>query len=356
MSDTQDRDSSRRVEAGAWRVFASAILDQVGVRSDVAVHVVNGLCETSLRGVDSHGVRLFPHYVHAVQGGRINPAPTFRFQRRLPACGDLDADHTFGHAAGSLAMKHAMQMAREVGMGAVAVRNSTHFGAGACYALQAAREGFLAFSFTHGDALLLSHGGTRSFFGANPICFAAPTDGEDPFCVDMGMGLRNWNQVLQCREVGEMLPPGVAASDAGEMCLDPNEARSLLPIGEHKGYALAAMVEVLCSLLSGMPFGRNIPPMFTTPISQKRCLGHFFMAVQPEGFVEPSEFSLRMKDLLTEVRIEPARPGCVVMLPGDLEKQTMATRSRDGIPVDVLTWQKYCDLTREFGVKLAVTQ
>ena len=78
------------------------------------------------------------------------------------------------------------------------------------------------------------------------------------------------------------------------------------------------------------------------------------MAVRPEGFVELSEFSLRMKDLMTTVRNEPARPGCVVMLPGDPEKRAMATRSRHGIPVDVLTWQKFCDLTGEFGVELPV--
>lgn len=345
-----------RVRAEDWRTFAFLVLDRAGVRSDVAPPVVNGLCETSLRGVDSHGIRLFPHYVRAVQGGRINPAPAFRFLRRLPACGDLDADHTFGHAAGSLAMRHAMDMAREVGMGAVAVRNSTHFGAAACYALQAAREGFLAFSFTHADALLLSHGGTRAFFGTNPVCFAAPADGEEPFCVDMGVSLRNWNWVLQRREAGDAIPPGVAATGVGESAADPNDARSLFPIGEHKGYALAAMVEVLCSLLTGMPFGRDLPPMFTTPMSQKRHLGHFFMAIRPEGFVEAAEFPRRMKDLMAAVRSEPPQPGREVMLPGDPEKKATALRSRDGIPVDPLTWKKFGELAAEFGVPVQVAR
>lgn len=341
-----------KVRAENWRVFAATVLERVGVRSDVVPPVVNGLCETSLRGVDSHGIRLFPHYVRAVQGGRINPAPTYRFQRRLPACGDLDADHTFGHAAGSTGMRHAMDIAREIGMGAVAVRNSTHFGAAACYALQAAREGFVAFSFTHADALLLSHGGTRAFFGTNPVCFAAPANGEDPFCVDMGVSLRNWNWVLQRREAGESLPPGIAATYDGDSAVDPNDTRSLFPIGEHKGYALAAMVEVLCSLLSGMAFGRDIPPMFTTPMSQKRQLGHFFMALRPDGFVEASEFSRRMKSLMVAVRSEPARPGHEVMLPGDPEKKAAAIRSREGIPVNPLSWKKFGELASELGVPL----
>lgn len=351
MFDRVSHGAVHRIEADGWRKFASSILERLGAPSDVAAPVVNGLCDTSLRGVDSHGIRLFPHYVRAVQGGRINPAPKFQFRRRLPACGDLDADHTFGHAAGSVGMGHAMDMAREGGVGAVAVRNSTHFGAAACYSLQAARQGFLAFSFTHADALLVSHGGSRAFFGTNPICFAAPSDGEEPFCVDMGMSQRNWNWVLQHRERGEPLPPGVAANDHGESVVNAEEARALFPIGEHKGYVLAAMVEVLCSLLTGMPFGRALMPMFGTPLSQKRHLGHFFMAIQPDAFVEKGEFDRRMKELGAEVRNEPALPQHRVLLPGDPENEMQAQRRQYGIPVDSGTWKQFLSLAREFGIE-----
>lgn len=341
-----------RMDAAAWRAFASAVLEKTGVRADVRSHVVEGLCETSLRGVDSHGIRLLPHYVLGVEHGRINPNPSYRFVRRLPAAGQLDADHTFGHAASTEAMRHAIAMAEECGLGAVAVHNSTHFGAAAFFALQAARRGYLAFVFTHADALILSYHGTRPFFGTNPVCFAAPADGEEPFCLDMGVGATNWNRVLQHREQGVPIPYGVAAGEDGNVVTDPAQARCLLPIGGYKGYGLAAMVEILCSLLTRMPFGRDIPPMYTTPMHQRRHLGHFLLVMQLEGFVEAREFRSRMKQLMDAVRADPAVPGERVRIAGDPEKEAMAERLVAGIPVDQATWTKLQALADRFGIPL----
>ena len=75
-----------------------------------------------------------------------------------------------------------------------------------------------------------------------------------------------------------------------------------------------------------------------------------------EGFVEAAEFPRRMKDLMAAVRSEPPQPGREVMLPGDPEKKATALRSREGIPVDPLTWKKFGELTAEFGVPLQVTR
>jgi len=341
-----------RVTAEAWRRFASGVLEKAGVREDVRGAVVEGLVETSLRGVDSHGIRLLPHYVMGVEKGRINPAPTYRFERRLPACGQLDADHTFGHAAGTEAMRHAMALADACGIGAVAVHNSSHFGAAAFFALQAARRGYLAFSFTHADALILSYSGTRPFFGTNPICFAAPADNEEPFCLDMSMGHMNWNQVLQQRERGSVLPAGVAADGDGEPATDPERARCLLPIGGYKGYGLAALVEILCSLLTRMPFGRDIPPMYTTPMNQRRHLGHFFLALRPEGFVDTTEFTARMQAMMDTVRRETAVQGERVRIAGDPEKEAQMQRLRQGVPVDDATWKKFQTLSVQYGIPL----
>lgn len=340
------------VADSAWRRFAALVLEKAGVRADVRDAVVAGLCETSLRGVDSHGIRLLPHYVLGVEKGRINPNPSYQFTRKLPTSGLLDADHTFGHAAGTEAIRHAMDMAEACGMGAVAVQNSTHFGAAAFFALQAARRGFLAFSFTHADALVMSHGGVRPFFGTNPLCFAAPAEGEDPFCLDMSVGHMNWNQVLQRREKGAPLPDGVAADELGRPINDAQRAKCLLPIGAYKGYGIAAMVEVLCSLLTGMPFGRDIPPMYTTPMDQRRYLGHFFLVLRTDGFVDLSEFKERMKALMDAVRREPASPGTQVKLAGDPEKEAMARRTRNGIPVDQATWSKFAALADRYGVPI----
>ncbi|MBI4367458.1 MAG: Ldh family oxidoreductase [Deltaproteobacteria bacterium] len=314
--------------------FCRAALAAADVPPRIADPVAEGLVQTSLRGVDSHGVRLLPHYVRAVKAGRINPHPAMRFTATGPATGTLDADHTFGHAAGAEAMRHAVLLARAAGIGAVTVANSSHFGAAAYFALMAAREGMLGLSFTHADALMVSAGGTRPYCGTNPIAFAAPCDGEEPFSLDMATTMTNWNKILRLRADGGAAPATWGADAEGDPCTDPEQIRALLPIGDYKGFGLALMIDILCGVLTGMPFGRGISSMFKAPIGERRLLGHFFMAIDIGRFCPLQDFTRRLRQMLDEVRAEPAkRPGTAVQAPGDPEKRAAAERRRGGIPV-----------------------
>jgi LDH2 family malate/lactate/ureidoglycolate dehydrogenase len=332
------------------RRLAAALLRSRRVRDDVAGPVVTSLVETSLRGVDSHGIELLPHYVRALDAGRINPDPHYRFERTAAATSRLDADHTFGHAAGAEAMRQAMTMAREAGSGAVAVANSTHFGAAAFFALLAAREGFLALSFTHADSLTLTHGGTRPFFGTNPVCFAAPCRDEEPFCLDMATSQVSWNKILRHRQSGEPLGDDWAFDAEARPARDAEAARMLAPIGAYKGYGLAMMVEILCGVLTGMPFGRDIVRMYADPIETKRRLGHFFMAIDPGRFLDPALFRVRLQELIDRVRAEPAAdPAQPVMVPGDPEKKTFAVRTAEGVPLSPRAAEEFRALAAEIG-------
>ena len=96
--------------------FHREILTKAGLDSETNEAVTSGLCETSLRGVDSHGIRLLPHYTRSALSGRKNPKPNYRYTQKFPAFGVLDADNTFGHAAGFKAIGYAMQMAKEFGI------------------------------------------------------------------------------------------------------------------------------------------------------------------------------------------------------------------------------------------------
>ena len=154
------------------------ILIGIGVRADVSHEVTNCLIETSLRGVDSHGINLLPHYINAVMAGRINPNPDFKFRKTSATSGILDADHSFGHAAGSLAMKKAIMMSERFGSGFVTVYNSSHFSACSYYSLQAARKDMIGIAATHTDSLMLSARGKRAFLGTNPISFTFLCEGE----------------------------------------------------------------------------------------------------------------------------------------------------------------------------------
>ena len=332
--------------------FCRELLVFWGVRSDVARHVAEGLVQASLRGVDSHGVRLLPHYVRALEAGRLNPNPSYRFERSAAATGRLDGDHTFGHAAGAEGMGRAIELAHESGIGAVTVYNSSHFGTAAYFALMAAKQNMIGLSFTHADSLMLSFGGTRAFFGTNPICFAAPCLDEEPFCLDMATTAVTWNIVLRVSSDGGNIPEGWGVDDEGDDTQDSNRISALHSIGGYKGFGLAMMVDVLCGLLAGMPYGCDISRMYADPIEDKRYLGHFFMAIRIDGFTPLEAFKGHLKRMMDQVRSEPARDaGAGVQVPGDPEKRAAEERRERGIPLSDGELEALSSLARRYELE-----
>jgi ureidoglycolate dehydrogenase (NAD+) len=324
-------------------------LGRRGVSAASADHVSSSLVETSLRGVDSHGINLYPYYVTAVEGGRINPTPTIRVVSRRQAVGTLDGDHGFGHHTGSEAIRVAIEMADSFGVGAVGVRNSTHFGSAAYFAQQAARQGYAALVFTNADALVKAFGGVEPFFGTNPICFSVPIDGEEPFCLDMATSRVSWNKIVERRRANEPLLPGWACDQLGEPTLEPDRARMLEPAADYKGYGLGMMVEILCSILMSGPIGKDLLPMYGSPLVERRRISHFFVVLRIADFLDLTTFSKRMASLAGRVRSLQPRGVDTVMVPGDPEKRAFAVRSQGGIPVHRETYEAFLAVSRDFA-------
>ena len=129
------------------------------------------------------------------------------------------------------------------------------------------------------------------------------------------------------------MPGEYAADEQGIPTSDPDLARSILPIGTYKGYGLAAMGEVLCGVLTGMPFGRAIPAMFTTPMDQPRHLGQFYLVMRADIFQPLSVFEERLQQMTDEVRLEPNLDGERVLLANDPQIEEAQRRKEEGIPV-----------------------
>ncbi len=335
----------------AKKIIKGALLREK-VAERAAECVAQGLTTTSLRGVDSHGIRLIHHYLAGVKSGRINPCPAYKITKKLPTTAVLDADNTFGHAAGMEAVKLAMEMAEEYGSGQVAIKNSTHFGAAAYFALEIAGHDMIGMSFTHSDSLIIPTHGKRSFLGNNPVCFAAPVAGEGPFCLDMATSIITFNAVRRLRELGEKAPENVGTDANGIPTTNPNEMTMLLPVGSYKGYGLSLMVEILCSMLTGMNYGSHISKMFEN-IEQKRHLGHFITATNISGFQEVGVFKERLAALLCELRSEPAlNEEQPIMVAGDPEKKKYLSRDQDGIPLSDDEFKQFRNLNKTYQLNV----
>ena len=330
-------DENHRVPADRLTAFVLGALTVAGAATDSAEAVTRALVSTSLRGVDSHGVRLLPHYLRALAGGRISRAPRIAVTRTAPGAAVVDADDGFGHPASYRAVVEGCRIAEETGVAAVSVVNSSHFGAAGCYALEAAALGKVAFAFCNSDAMVLLHDGVMPFHGTNPIAFAAPVAGERPFLVDMATSIVPGNRILDYKTKGLPLPEDVAVDAEGAMTIDAKAVAALMPIGgsSHgfKGASLAGIMEVLSAVLTGMAHGSRLLPMVGDDLATPRRLGHFFLVVDPEAFVPRAAYDSGMAAYLTDLRASPAKPGRRVMAPGDREWATEDYRRAIGIPL-----------------------
>ncbi len=311
----------------------SSLFVGAGINPKDAQVVSAELVMTSLRGVDSHGIRLVPHYLREILAKRIKSNPKIAFVKTAPAVGILDADHSLGIIAGTAAMDKAMELGKKTGVAAVAVKNSSHFGAAAIYALRAARRGFISWAFTNTESLVVPYGGKRPVLGTNPICFAAPCEGEEPICLDMATSSFAWNKLQMLKITKSKIPIGCAVDEQGNLTTSFQMAKFLTPLATYKGYGLGLMVEILSSLLSGAPLGPELTPM--SPINNKRRkVSHFFMVLDVSAFESPGRFARRMKVLVNMLRRQkPAKGFKEVLVAGDPEKKILKKRSRVGIPV-----------------------
>ena len=331
--------------------ICNKLLISVGIGEEIAHEVAECLIQTSLRGVDSHGIRLLPHYIRVAKSGRMNKQPNCSFNKTSPTTGIYDADHTYGHAAASFAMKEAIDMAVSSGSGFVVVKNSTHFSASAYYALQASDQDMIGISCTNTSSMMVPTRGKRPFLGTNAITFSFPCEGESPVCLDMATTQIAWNWVLKARDVGKKLDLPWGINEKGDRTDEPNEAIGLLPAGLHKGYGLGLVVEILCGILSNQTYGPHVSSMFDGDLSNKRYLSHFVGAIKISNFIDIKLFKTLLKNMITELRNEPPiDTNMPILVAGDPEKISEKKRLKNGIPIESDTINEINEIIYQQGL------
>lgn len=323
-----------------------------GLSGEHAGWVSDALLETSLRGIDTHGVRLFRTYLAELDGGRAKATPELRWLGTARAARTLDAGGALGIVAGRVATAEAVRLAKENGVGAVAVRNSNHFGAASVYTLEMARQGVLGMSFTNSDALVAPYNGLAPLFGTNPLSMAVEAEGGDAFCADLATSQVSYSKVKHHRANDLPLEPGWAVAPDGTDSADSEGVAALKPLGGHKGHCLGMTVEILCALLAGMPLDHELSHLYTEPFDAPRQVAHFFLALDLPAFRDPGEFRADLSRLLGIVRAQPAVAGERVIVPGDLEAESAAARRAEGVPLTEEEWEWFGRLVAGSGTVL----
>ncbi len=332
---------AERVEADEMDRFARQILAAAGTDEATVAAVCKALMHASLLGVDTHGFRLLPHYLRAFAGGRINRAPSPKVIGGTGGACVLDGDDGHGARVSFAAVEHAVERARIHGIGAVAIRRSSHFGAAGAYATEIARQGMMGIAFCNSDAFVRLHGGAERFHGTNPIAAAAPAEEGEPWLLDMATSSIPFNRVLLSRSLGVPLPAGVASDGQGINVNDPHAVEMLAPLGGvlfgYKGAGLAGLAEIFSAAFSDAPLSAELLPMGGEDMATPRGLGAFVMALDPAGFGGTGPFRALVSRYLESIRRSGAAEGAEVMAPGDREWAEAARRRELGLKIDQTT-------------------
>ena len=313
--------------------FCTELFVASDLSSADAHRVADSLVHANLRGVDSHGIARLPHYLTRLALGSINARPRLSFDRLGASVGRVEGDHGPGQVVQWRATQEAVSLARETGAGWVTLRNSTHCGALDYYGLEIARQGMIGLVFTHVDPMVLPQGGRVPFSGTNPICITAPGEGGQIFCLDMATSIVAWNEVGNAAIEGRSIPSGWAVDAEGRDTTDPNSVAALYPFGGHKGAGLGLGIDILCSMLSGAPYGPDVPKMYGD-LTARRYLGGMVGAIDIARFVPLDTVRSRITEMLCRWnRTLPMEPGGRVLYPGEPEEIMARTRAAEGIPI-----------------------
>ena len=349
---------------GHLREFSARVLESCGVPEEDARLAADVLATADLRGIDTHGVARLAQYHEMLVLGRVNPRPRVEVIREAPATATVDGDNGLGIVVGPRANLLAMEKAEAAGTGWVAVSNSNHFGIAAYYALQGLERDLLVWAMTNSPPQVAPLWGAEKMLGTNPMAIAFPGGEEPPVVIDLTTSAIAFGKVEHAARRGERIPEGCAIDREGRMTTDPGamlDGGALLPLGSdrergaHKGYCLAATIDILTGVLSGANWGPFPPPfpahLPAPPRYVGKGVGHLFGALRISAFIDPAEFREQMDDWVRTLRAtRPAVGTPGPMIPGDLERRAEEARRTGGVPVILPVVETLRGLSARTGV------
>lgn len=297
------------------------------------------MTETSCDGVYSHGVNRFARVVDYIEKGYIDLKARPSKVDGVGAFERWDGNLGLGNVNAKLSMDRAVELAKEFGIGCVALGNTNHWLRGGSYGWQAAEAGCVGICWTNTQPNMPAWGALDRRIGNNPFVMSMPRDGGH-VVVDIAMAQFSYGQMESTAMRGDLLPVPGGYDEQGNLSRDPKEISKtwrVLPIGYWKGSSLSIVMDLIATVLSG---GRStlrvgqlgsdeygLSQMFIA-LDAKRIAGEAFLASAVNEVID---------NLHESIRAESASP---VLYPGERSMAHRVNNLANGIPVDDAVWAK----------------
>jgi len=330
--------------------FMQDVFKGLGVPDEDSKICADVLITADKRGIDSHGIaRLKTIYYDRIRCGIQSPVTKFEILKETPTTAVIDGHHGMGHVISKRAMELAIKKALSLGMGMVAVRNSTHYGIAGYYSLMAVKAGMIGITGTNARPSVAPTFGVENILGTNPLTFGIPTDEEFPFILDCATSLTQRGKIEVYDRIGKEIPKGWVIDTTGNTRTDTHQilidlvqgSAALTPLGGigeetggYKGYGYSTVVEILSAalqggaylkMLSGYKEGKRVP----------YCLGHFFIVINISSFTDLDSFKKIAGDILRSIRGSRKMPGQNhIYTAGEKEYIAWLDRRGKGVPLN----------------------
>lgn len=333
--------------------LAAAIAAKAGVKKKDAVILADALVDADIHGTSTHGVSRLNIYVRRVQKGLIDPKAKLVIERKRGSTMAVDAANGLGQVQAVKTLEKMIPKAKRNGIAAATIRNSQHFGALSYYCNIAAKHDMILLATTGCEPSMSPEGGCQAFFGTNPIAASFPTGKGWPVKIDLATSIVARGNIIAAQKKGQTIPAGWALTIDGEPTTDAAAALAgtVLTMAGHKGYALALLVEVYSSILSGAAVGPAIGSMYKN-MDRKQDVGHFFCLLDISAFMDVTEFKRRLDKAIDDIKSCRKRPGVnEILVPGERSWQKAQQNIAQGITVDEATQKELKTLCEELRVK-----
>lgn len=319
----------------------ATLLRTMGAERNEAQLVAKILVQADKRGIHTHGSAFVPLIAERCAHGLLNLPTKVDLISDEGAITHIEGNNGLGQIAATEAMQISIKKARKQGVALALIRNTNHIGFLGYYTLMAAAEGMIGICATNAASSVAPWGGTEPFFGSNPFSVAAPVANGVPIVLDMSASVVARGKIRRALRLNEDIPLGWAIDETGTSTTDPAEALkgTLMPIGGHKGYGLALFIDLMCGLLSGSKYGRDLLT-FHKPIGPTG-VGAMLMAVDIERFMPLAKFETLVKEYADAIRNSQKAVGVErIFLPGEIETDKTNESQLKGIEVDSQIFEK----------------
>jgi L-2-hydroxycarboxylate dehydrogenase (NAD+) len=322
------------------------ILTKLGLSEENAGIVAEAILDADLKGFTSHGIGRFPQYIHGIESGNIQIDGEIEIERETEAMALINGNHLFGQVVAYKAMSLAIEKAKKVGIAAVGTYNSNHFGATGYYSDLAIKHDVIGIVTANTEPAIAPLGTKTALIGTNPIAVGIPAN-DTYIAIDMATSATARGKILEAQRKGEKLPEGVALDSEGMPTTNPNEALngSILPFGEHKGYGLAFMIEIMTGPLVNAAFGLGVTGTATHGVPCTK--GDLFIAIDPSKFVDINQFKIQTEEFVREVR----GSGDTVV-PGDIEVKNIKCHEKNGLTVDKKLYSNLKEICESLDINI----